>query len=70
MSEGDETSLMLRELLLSWDVKRAIELALEDSKVLRALFSLLGEKDDRLRIRTLGALREVLRNLPPSRGRS
>ncbi|WP_297491542.1 hypothetical protein [Thermococcus sp.] len=67
MSEGDETSLMLRELLLSWDVKRAIELALEDPKALRALFSLLGENDERLRIRTLGALREILRNLPPSR---
>jgi len=67
MKESDETSLMLRELLLSWDVKRAIELALGDSKALKALFSLLGEGDERLRIRTLGALREVLRNLPPYR---
>ncbi|SEW15607.1 hypothetical protein [Thermococcus thioreducens] len=51
----------LRELVLSWQIKEAVRLAMEDSDVLLMLLDLVREDDVNTKVRALLALYEVLK---------
>ncbi|WP_297091386.1 hypothetical protein [Thermococcus sp.] len=51
----------LREMVLSWQIKEAVRLALEDSDVLLMLLDLVREDDVNTKVRALLALYEVLK---------
>lgn len=64
MSAEDKNIKVMKDYLRSWRIGKAIELALKDDAYLWALFKLLHERDDDLKIRALVALEEVLKALP------
>ncbi|WP_157726939.1 hypothetical protein [Thermococcus radiotolerans] len=51
----------LREMVLSWQINEAVELALRDSDVLLMLLDLIGHGDENTKVRALLALGEVLK---------
>jgi len=51
----------IKEMISSWQLNEAAELALKDKNVLRVLISLARDKDMNTQIRALLALREVIR---------
>ncbi|WP_157723200.1 hypothetical protein [Thermococcus barossii] len=51
----------LREMVLSWQINEAVELALRDSDVLLMLLDMVGHGDEDTKVRALLALGEVLK---------
>ena len=64
MTIGKNIDELLREYLSSWEISKAVELALGNDTALRGLFKFLHSHDDEMKLRALMALEDVLKALP------
>ncbi len=60
-AEGNLSEEEIRNLILSWRIVDAVELALRDTGVLRILLKLLEDRDGTTRTRAFMALNEVVK---------